>query len=199
MTRLRRLLAVPVPALLFCCLNLCLAPCQGQAAQADPPQKTHRQAGARPLHAPSWVFGNPAGRETRQWQQGVGADELKKKAVPAGQAGQSVNTASAIDEALKRAERTSQKQGGLNLSIRNESASFKEAQPQGGMSPQPGENPVRTGRHRVGAFADVQSGEDLRILVGPELSIKDELGMEKSAGSQPDSSLGMGMRFKLDF
>ncbi|MDR2744987.1 MAG: hypothetical protein LBB66_07345 [Desulfovibrio sp.] len=199
MTRLRRLFAVPVPALLFCCLNLCLTPCQGRAAQAGPPQKAHQQTGARPLHAPSWVFSSPASRETRQWQHGVGAGELKKKAVPASQAERSVNTASAIDEALKRAERISEKQGGLNLSIRNESSSFKEAQPQDGASPHPGENPVRAGRHIVGAFADVQSGEDLRILVGPELSIKDELSMEKSAGSQPDSSLGMGMRFKLDF
>jgi hypothetical protein len=129
----------------------------------------------------------------------VGADELKKKAVPASQAEQSVDTASAIDEALNQAERMRQKQTGLNLSIRNESTSFRDVRSQGGGDANPGENPARTGRHVVGAFADVQSGEDLRILVGPELSIKDELAWEKSAGDEPDSSLGMGMRFKLDF
>ncbi|MDR1660757.1 MAG: hypothetical protein LBR94_10580 [Desulfovibrio sp.] len=198
MIRLRRFLAIPIPTLLLCCLSLCLAPCQGQAAQTGLPQKTPQKANAQPLHAHPWVFSSPGSREARQWQQGVGADELKKNAVPSSQAEQSVNTASAIDEALKRVERTSQRQG-VNFSVRNESASFRDTQPQGGESAHPGENPVRTGRHIVGAFADVQSGEDLRILVGPELSIKDELGMEKSAGSQPDSSLGMGMRFKLDF
>ncbi|MDR2055002.1 MAG: hypothetical protein LBQ10_03920 [Desulfovibrio sp.] len=199
MIRLRRYSAMPIPILLFCCLNLCLAPCPGQAAQAEHSQKTQQKAKAQPLHAPSWVFSSPDSRKARQWQQGVGADELKKKAIPAGQDERSINTSSAIDEALKRAERMSQKQSGLNLSIRNESTSFRDVQPQGGGNAHPGENPVRTGRHIVGAFADVQSGEDLNILFGPELSIRDELSMEKSAGNQPDSSLGMGMQFKLDF
>ena len=190
---------MPIPALLLCCLGFCFAPCQARAAQAGPPPKAQQKPGAQTLHAPSWVFSRPAGNEARRWQQGVSANELKKKAVPAGQAGQSVNTASAIDESLKRAERMGQKQAGLNLSIRSESTSFRDALPRDGEGAHPGENPVRTGRHVVGAFADVQSGEDLRIRVGPELSIKDELGMEKSAGSQPDSSLGMGMQFTLDF
>jgi hypothetical protein len=197
MTRLRRFFTMPIPALLFCCLNLCLAPGRGQAAQAGLPQGTHQKANAQPLRAHSWAFSSPGSRESRQWQQGVGADELQKKAVPS--SGKAVNTTSAIDEALKRAETTSRKQGGLNLNIRNESTSFRDVQPQGSEGSHPGENPVRSGRHIVGAFADVQSGEDLRILVGPELSIKDELSMEKSAGSQPESSLGMGMQFKLDF
>ncbi|MDR2573994.1 MAG: hypothetical protein LBC94_06585 [Desulfovibrio sp.] len=203
MSRLRRFFAIPIPILFYCCLGLCLTLCglpnQALAAQTALP-KTQKNAfrKSQAPHAHPWVFSRPDNHRLRQWRQGVDAEDLQKKAVPARKP-EAVNTASAIDEALERAEQQNRRPGSLNVSIRNEGASFRDVPSLDNSSSHPGENPVRAGRHIVGAFADVQSGEDLHILVGPELSIKDELGQEKSAGNQPESALGMGMQFKLDF
>jgi hypothetical protein len=55
------------------------------------------------------------------------------------------------------------------------------------------------GKRVIRAFADVDAGEDLSINVGPELILKDEQARQDSSSTQPDSAVGMGMHFKLDF
>ena len=54
-------------------------------------------------------------------------------------------------------------------------------------------------RHVVRAYADVDAGDDLSIRVGPELILKDEQRERANANKQPESALGLGMQFKLDF
>ncbi len=39
----------------------------------------------------------------------------------------------------------------------------------------------------------------LSIRVGPELILKDEQRERANANKQPESALGLGMQFKLDF
>ncbi|BAV91793.1 hypothetical protein [Candidatus Desulfovibrio trichonymphae] len=147
------------------------------------------------LHARPWTFGQSPDREADIWRHGKRTERIREHAVSDAKNGpKAVNTAPIIDRALKNTEK---KQGGLNVGIRNESASWRPLLPTGNARPY--ENQTRTGRHIVGAFADVKSGDDLSIRLGPELILKDEQSIEKSASNQPDSALGMGMQFKLDF
>ncbi|MDR1777155.1 MAG: hypothetical protein LBR31_04930 [Desulfovibrio sp.] len=198
MNRYRRFSAVVV--VFFCWLGICPAD-SAPAAQAtqQTPLENGRNKPASPLHANPWAFSAPDRRDVKQWQRGADAEELRKKAVQGSRNERPVNTSSAIDEALKRAEQESQKSAGLNLSIRQENTSFRETRSPTDGEARPDEKQLRTGRHIVGAFADVRSGEDLHIRVGPELILKDEQSAEKSVGNQPDSAVGMGLQFKLDF
>ena len=50
------------------------------------------------------------------------------------------------------------------------------------------------------AFADVAPSDNLDINIGPELILKDDNSRDQIANSsQPDTVLGLGMNFKLDF
>ncbi|MDR0815938.1 MAG: hypothetical protein LBN28_00830 [Desulfovibrio sp.] len=168
------------------------------AAQTQTMAPGKKNGGAAPqknLHARPWIFGKSPDREADIWRHGERAERIREHAVPdAKSMPKAVNTAPVIDRALKNAEK---KQDGLNVDIRNESASWRPLLPT--ENARPYENQTRTGRHIVGAFADMKSGDDLSIRLGPELILKDEQSIEKSAGNQPDSALGMGMQFKLDF
>lgn len=52
----------------------------------------------------------------------------------------------------------------------------------------------------VRAYADLETDGDVSISVGPELILRDEQTRERNSNTnQPDSVLGMGMQFKMDF
>ena len=114
---------------------------------------------------------------------------VKKKAM---------NTAPGIDNALNEAAGSKKKKSGLALSVENETSTWRERLPT--ETARPDEILPLESRHVVRAFADLETGEDLSISVGPELILKDEQNRDHSANnSQPDSALGLGMQFKLDF
>lgn len=88
--------------------------------------------------------------------------------------------------------------GSLGLSMENETTTWNVTPMREAMRPD--EVQARDSRHVVRAFADMEPTDDLSISVGPELILKDEQhGAESAGSSQPDSALGLGMQFKLDF
>ncbi|MCR5814775.1 MAG: hypothetical protein K6G15_09820 [Desulfovibrio sp.] len=54
--------------------------------------------------------------------------------------------------------------------------------------------------HRLRAFTSLEEDQDLDISVGPELILKDQKhNATVNSSEQPDSELGVGMRFTYDF
>jgi hypothetical protein len=144
------------------------------------------------LHAAPWVFGKSADRNNAIWREGVRAQNLHKQATPQ----KSVNTDSAIGQALDAAK-SHEPQSPLGISIKNEKKDWREPLPDD--IARPDENVPRESRHVVRALADVKASENLSINVGPELILKDQQHQTGNTDKQPDSALGMGMGFKLDF
>ena len=151
------------------------------------------------LHAREWTFSEGSSRDA--WQlQGMPTNNLQGRAVgspvPKDVApGQVVNTSKGIDSALSQAEK-SKKKGALALSVDDESSPWRESVTSG---VSPDENLNMESRHVVRAYADTEVSEDMNIGLGPELILRNEQRERPSNNKQPDSVLGMGMQFKLDF
>ena len=106
--------------------------------------------------------------------------------------------ASKAEEAKAASEQGFRPKGSLGLSMKDSTTTWNVTPMRESMRPD--EILVRDRQHVVRAFADVEPVDDLSIRVGPELILKDEQHAAESAGSsQPDSALGLGMQFKLDF
>lgn len=179
------------------------------------------QARKGTLHGQAWAFGASEDRNAAIWQRGVRATTLKQRAVSSaargafggaaaprkGQAAGAMDTGRGIDRALSTARsqtdsregtRGARAKGGLGLSMENETTTWNVTPMREAVRPD--EVLARDSRHVVRAFADVEPTDDLSISVGPELILKDEQrGAESAGASQPDSALGLGMQFKLDF
>lgn len=164
----------------------------GAGAKADARKK-------KALHGNAWAFGQSDDRDAAIWRQGTPVRSLHDRAVSkAGVKKKAMNTAPGIDNALNEAAGSKKKKSGLALSVENETSTWRERLPT--ETARPDEILPLESRHVVRAFADVEAGEDLSISVGPELILKDEQNRDHSASnSQPDSALGLGMQFKLDF
>lgn len=142
------------------------------------------------IHAPAWAFGQSESRKDRIWQKGIDGDVVSRKKKTG-----KIRTES--KDRLANAARENIK-GSLGLSLKEETGSWKTTPD--AKSVHPDENIYRDRKHVVRAFADVQAGDDLNISIGPELILKDDQPNEESATeNQPDSALGLGMRFKYDF
>ena len=164
----------------------------GTGAKADARKK-------KALHGNAWAFGQSDDRDAAIWRQGMPVRSLHDRAVSkAGVKKKAMNTAPGIDNALNEAAGSKKKKSGLALSVDNETSTWRERLPT--ETARPDEILPLESRHVVRAFADLETGEDLSISVGPELILKDEQNRDHSASnSQPDSALGLGMQFKLDF
>ena len=147
------------------------------------------------LRAHDWAFSGGGSRE--QWQQGVPCDTLQSRAVGEKISGDSVDTASGIDRALKTAGNKEKRKGGMALRVDKENASWR-AQQQPDYA-QPDEDYPMESRHVVRAYADTELSDDLSISLGTELILKNEQRERLNTHKQPDSILGMGMQLKLDF
>lgn len=154
----------------------------------------------RGVHANSWAFSR--GDDSRAaWRNGMPMETLQRRAVENSYSeanNKSVNTASGINSALDVADKRNQAVGDI-ISVRQETSSWhKDVGPQPDAPPD--ENLSMERRHVVGAYADVQTDDDLSIKVGPELILKnEEREIPYADDRQPKSSLGVGMQFKLDF
>ena len=137
-----------------------------------------------------------------------GAKAAEKGAVAGATVGKgAMDTGGGINSALSAAESAGQAggatqaakpKGSLGLSMENETTTWNVTPMREAMRPD--EVLARDSRHVVRAYADMEPTEDLSISVGPELILKDEQhGAESAGSSQPDSALGLGMQFKLDF
>ncbi|MBD5607500.1 MAG: hypothetical protein HDQ93_01440 [Desulfovibrio sp.] len=144
----------------------------------------------------SWFFGQSMERGQSIWKKGVGASEIKQKALPEKNKG-AVDTRAGIDkavnEAIKKGPRSS-----IGMSMNNEKGRWRSAP--SANSPHIDEDLGRERKRVFRAYADVQGGDDWNIKIGPELILKDEqYGESSAASSEPDSALGLGMKFQYDF
>lgn len=151
------------------------------------------------VHAQPWVFGQSMDRNARLWHEGMNGDVIarKKERKKTGNSDNSVNTSENMDQVLSDARKNVRKNR-LGVTFKNESSSWKVSPQQ--KSLRPDEDKVRDSRHVVRAYADMEAAKDFNISVGPELILKDEgHGEESAKADQPDSVLGLGMKFQYDF
>lgn len=140
------------------------------------------------LHAEPWVFGQSLDRNNDLWRKGVHGDIISRK-----------NTSKAQPKnTADQTQRKQQTHGTVGIGMRRETSTWsvdparKDIRPDEGMT--------RERRNVLGAYADVQTGDDFNINFGPEIILKDEEhSAEGAASDQPDSALGLGMKFKYDF
>jgi len=154
----------------------------------------------RGLHGEHWGFGRSASRDAALWQQGVEAQDLYDHALPPEV--QARKAATDIENALEEARKLSapQSSSGLDIRMERERSHWRDHLPEG--THRPDEVLSMESRHVLKAHAGMESGDDLSLSVGPELILKDEKNLSRSAPSnekQPQSELGMGMQFKLGF
>lgn len=156
-----------------------------------------RAEGKDALHGNSWMFGESLDRHDRLWKKGVDGATLSKKRHALSKSKAGADTTASIDQALQEAERLKPK-GNVGVSIERDSSGWTVA-PELKAS-RPDEEMARDRRHILRAYAGVESGGDFQINIGPELILKDEEhGAEAAMSDQPDSSFGLGMKFKYDF
>lgn len=150
------------------------------------------------LHGHEWTFGQSTDRKDQLWKKGVSGATLSKKRT-AGNTMQknTPDTSASIEQALSQAENMRLK-GKLGFTLERDSSGWVVAPEQ--KAARVDEEISRERRHILRAFAGVESGGDFKINIGPELILKDEEHSAESAMSdQPDSALGLGMKFKYDF
>lgn len=144
-----------------------------------------------------WGFGQSVDRNDELWRKGKAGTDLnrhqKNMQKPHG-----ANTASGIEQALKEAESQNKIQGKFGVSLKQDSTSWSAA-PENRES-RPDEEISRERRHVLRAFAGVEKENNFKFDIGPELILKDEEHSAESAmTNQPDSALGLGMKFQYDF
>lgn len=147
------------------------------------------------LHGDAWAFGQSMTRKDAIWHNGVAGEQVLKKG--ASSSARKQDTRESNDHALENPKKNII-QGSLGVSMSNESSSWKVSPQQKNIHAD--ERIFRDKKHVLRAFGNVKAGDNLNISVGPELILKDEQhGEESATENQPDSSLGIGMKFKLDF
>lgn len=163
-------------------------------ANAAAKQKTES---GKVVRGDAWTFGKSLGRSDTIWKKGLNCNEMKSRAtknVPK-ILKQATDTRKGINNAI---ENTREKHFPGGVSLESQKSTWKVNPTERYMRPD--EENIREGRHVVRAFADVAPADNLDINIGPELILKDESRRDQIANSsQPDTVLGLGMNFKLDF
>lgn len=170
-------------------------------------KKRGRPAGSKQkekgLHGQSWAFGHSTSRKEALWENGVGGETLQHRATGR-KKGEAVGNTSSIEASLQREaarqkkDEEQRKRGALGMSLDTDDSVWRHE------TPTPPGRPDETlsigsSRHTLRAFGGVES-DDLSISVGPEITVKDRDNQGHFAHSEePDSSVGMGLRFSLDF
>lgn len=140
-----------------------------------------------------WSFGQSTERSSKIWQKGLDGKSIPNKAVRGKNA---MDTTQSIDRALTRA--MEKPKSSLGMSVKEENTRWRTG-PEAN-NPHIDEDMVRNRKHVFRAYADVKGGEDFTISVGPELILKDDQVRNNAASaSEPDSALGLGMKFQYDF
>lgn len=150
----------------------------------------------------SGAKGGAGGKGTASGKSAAGKGQTGYGAVDTGDAIEralsAAQAASRAEEAKAAAQQGFKPKGSLGLSMTESTTTWNVTPMREAMRPD--EILVRDRQHVVRAFADLEPTDDLSIRVGPELILKDEQhGAESAGASQPDSALGLGMQFKLDF
>lgn len=182
-----------------------LAADRGQTSAVSA-RKARKKAAAKgkqsSLHGQPWAFGSSDASKEALWQDGVGGETLQHRAT--GGRGKAIGNTASIEASLrreaadqkKREER--KKRGGLGMSLDTDESVWRHETPTNMGRPDETLS-IGSSRHTLRAFGGVES-DDLSISVGPEITVKDRDNQGHFARSdEPDSAVGMGMRFSLDF
>lgn len=162
---------------------------QGAHAEESLPVPEPVDGKSAGLHAEPWAFGHSSDRKAPIWAKG----QTGKSLLPTKKKSAEVQADEQEEGKEKAGARSS-----LGWGMKDETGTWKVTPSQKDIRPD--ENRVRENRHILGAYADVQAGNDFNIRVGPELILKDDSHGDDSAYTeQPDSALGLGMKFKYDF
>lgn len=184
-----------------------ILPGEAHAAQTrrkQPQKRRDRKQKNASLHGESWAFGQSAAREDALWKKGVEGETLHHHATGGKWTAPAVGNTASIEASLRReSERQKkdeerQRRGGLGMSLDTDDSVWR---PQTPTAPGKPDETLSIGnsRHTLRAFGGVRS-DDLSISVGPEITLKDrENGNHFAHSEEPDSAVGMGMRFSLDF
>lgn len=150
------------------------------------------------LHGNSWSFGQSVDRNNQLWEKGIDGAQINKNQKKNKSANKdAADTTASINQALNQAQNMRVK-GKVGLSLERNSTEWTIAPEQ--KAARADENISRDRHHILRPFVGVQSGDDFSINFGPEIILKDEEHSAESASSdQPDSALGLGMKFKYDF
>lgn len=146
------------------------------------------------LHAQPWVFGQSTDRKAAIWHKGVnGATIAREKRKP-----QNEGDAKADAKQVPQSTGKTPPKGSLGFSMQKETSTWAAAPEQKALRADEG---MMRERHNVlRAYAGVEAGDDFNINFGPELILKDDEHSADSANAtQPDSALGLGMKFQYDF
>lgn len=144
--------------------------------------------------APAWAFGKSLDRGASLWHHGENAASILNKSRPTPQ----IPPSSGNNGQAAAADAETRAKGRMGFSMKDEGQTWKVAPEQKKFRPD--EEITRDRRHVLRAFADVRAAKDFNISLGPELILKDEQHSEGGAiADQPDSELGLGMKFQYDF
>ena len=175
-------------AILTICLALVLT--QESVLSGATSEKRHQQ-GSRPTSAPSW-FSDQAIRRHKSQRSVILGSQMQQNAIL------STHSRQKTKETPKKEERSSSP-GELQFSYDNEKRNWS-ARP---LNQGPSGSDEGLGlheEHRLRAFTRLDDDQDLDISAGPELILKDQKHSSTvNSSKQPDSELGVGMRFTYGF
>lgn len=174
---------------------LAIADGSGQGCYAA--AQAQEQNGA--LHGNPWAFGQSTDREAVLWQKGVDGATISKKGWPPSKTGgkNGVDSRTGIDTAIANTKSQGAKSK-FGVTLQKESNTWAVAPEVKAMRPD--EEKTRVSQHVLRAYAGVEAADDFNISVGPELILKDEERSAEAANpNQPESTLGLGMKFQFDF
>lgn len=147
----------------------------------------------------TWQFGS--GKHSKKaalepWQRGLTSETLRKRAI----ADRKDPLPEVTEEEMLVNPLFSKgkKKSAFSLGFEHEGSSWNSG-PSVNMH-NPGEDYLMEGRNVIRGTKSVEAGKNLNIDLGPELILKDQKVRESMSNSnQPDSLLGVGMKFKFGF
>lgn len=194
---------LPLLAVSSCAPALAAESGRKQAGGKKNGKAATRKKKGKGLHGESWAFGHSASRKEALWESGVGGETLQHRATGGGK-GKAVGNTASIEASLQREaarqkkDEEQRKRGGLGMSLDTDESVWRPETPGGPDKPDETLS-IGSSRHRLRAYGGVKS-EDLSISVGPEITVKDRDNQGHfSRSDEPDSAVGMGMRFSWDF
>lgn len=150
------------------------------------------------LHAQPWTFGQSSDRANNLWKLGVDGQAISRKNKSQDKPTSFKDKSKAKSLNSNPQAHNSQTRPKVGLEMQTKGGSWAVAPELKNIRPD--EEKLRDQQHVFRAFAGVEAGEDFDISFGPELILRDDEHTAESANAdQPDSALGLGMKFKLDF
>ena len=141
------------------------------------------------VQQPAWFSPAPQNRK-----KGLSADKIRENAVLGRAAAPAKN---AGKEKCQQVH--SPMPGEIHFAYEKQHSTWSP-KPPASQQKSPDESLALQGEHHVGAYSTLDNSKDLDIQVGPELILKDEKhNSPLTRSDQPDSELGVGMRFSYDF